>query len=54
MDCSYFGGVVLSLSSELILKRVYPQEGLGHFGRRVREFCKRDGSLWIGTEDKGI
>lgn len=28
---------------------------LSFFGRRVREICEgNDGTLWIGTEDKGL
>ncbi|MGG6546965.1 UNVERIFIED_CONTAM: histidine kinase, partial [Prevotella sp. 15_C9] len=36
-------------------EKFYPRDNLRHFGRRVREICEsNDGTLWIGTEDKGL
>lgn len=38
-----------------LFEKFYPRDNLRHFGRRVREICEsNDGTLWIGTEDKGL
>lgn len=35
--------------------KVYPRTEIDEMGKRVREFCAdHDGTLWIGTEDKGL
>lgn len=45
---------LLSISMDLF-EKFYPRDDLRHFGRRVREICEsNDGTLWIGTEDKGL
>lgn len=52
---SYFGGVNYAAYQWTYFEKVYPRSGLECFGRRVREFCEgNDGTLWIGTEDKGL
>ena len=52
---SYFGGVSHRPFPLTRFKKVYPHGELGFMGRRVREICGgRDGTLWIGTEDKGL
>lgn len=52
---SYFGGVNYHPYQWTYFEKFYPQGNLRHFGRRVREICEgNDGTLWIGTEDKGL
>lgn len=52
---SYFGGVNYYPYQWTYFEKFYPRENLRHFGRRVREICQgNDGTLWIGTEDKGL
>lgn len=52
---SYFGGVNYAPYQWTYFEKIYPRHGLKYFGRRVREFCEsNDGTLWIGTEDKGL
>ena len=52
---SYFGGVNYYPYQWTYFEKYYPRGGLAHFGRRVREICEsNDGTLWIGTEDKGL
>lgn len=52
---SYFGGVNYAPHQWTYFEKVYPRSGLEYFGRRVREICEgNDGTLWIGTEDKGL
>ena len=52
---SYFGGVNYSHYQWTYFAKFYPQGNMDYLGRRVREFCKaNDGTLWIGTEDKGL
>lgn len=52
---SYFGGGSHRPFPLTRFKKVYPHGELGFMGRRVREICGgRDGTLWIGTEDKGL
>lgn len=52
---SYFGGVNYYPRQWTYFEKFYPRDGLRDFGRRVREICEsNDGTLWIGTEDKGL
>lgn len=52
---SYFGGVNYYPYQWTYFEKFYPRDNLRHFGRRVREICQsNDGTLWIGTEDKGL
>lgn len=52
---SYFGGVNYAPYQWTYFEKIYPRSGLECFGRRVREFCAgNDGTLWIGTEDRGL
>lgn len=52
---SYFGGVNYYPYQWTYFEKVYPRDNLRYFGRRVREICEgNDGTLWIGTEDKGL
>ena len=52
---SYFGGINYAPYQWTYFEKIYPRSGLEYFGRRVREFCEgNDGTLWIGTEDKGL
>lgn len=52
---SYFGGVNYYAHQYTYFEKVYPRGEWSHFGRRVREICEsNDGTLWIGTEDKGL
>ncbi len=52
---SYFGGVNYYPYQWTYFEKFYPNENLKHFGRHVREICEgNDGTLWIGTEDKGL
>lgn len=52
---SYFGGVNYHPYQWTYFEKFYPRDDLRQFGRRVREICKgHDGTLWIGTEDRGL
>lgn len=52
---SYFGGVNYHPYQWTYFEKFYPRDRLSYFGRRVREICEgNDGTLWIGTEDKGL
>lgn len=52
---SYFGGVNYYPKQYTYFDKVYPRTETEEMGKRVREFCAApDGSLWIGTEDKGL
>lgn len=52
---SYFGGVNYCPYQWTYFEKFYPRDNFRHFGRRVREICEsNDGTLWIGTEDKGL
>lgn len=52
---SYFGGVNYYPHQYTYFEKYYPHDGIDYLGRRVREFCPgHDGTLWIGTEDKGL
>ncbi|WP_321334937.1 two-component regulator propeller domain-containing protein [uncultured Bacteroides sp.] len=52
---SYFGGVNYYPKQWTYFEKFYPRDDIKNFGRRVREFCEsNDGTLWIGTEDKGL
>lgn len=52
---SYFGGVNYYPYQWTYFEKYYPRDGLQFFGRRIREICEgNDGTLWIGTEDKGL
>ncbi|ADV42677.1 hybrid sensor histidine kinase/response regulator transcription factor [Bacteroides helcogenes] len=52
---SYFGGVNYYPYQWTYFEKFYPRDDLRQFGRRVREICQsNDGTLWIGTEDKGL
>lgn len=52
---SYFGGVNYYPRQWTYFEKFYPRDDLNYFGRRVREICEgNDGTLWIGTEDKGL
>ena len=52
---TYFGGVNYFPYQWTYFEKFYPREGLQFFGRRIREICEgHDGTLWIGTEDKGL
>lgn len=52
---SYFGGLNYYPHQWTYFKKYYPKDGMKDFGLRVREFCpSNDGTLWIGTEDKGL
>lgn len=52
---SYFGGVNYYPYQWTYFEKFYPRDDIKYFGRRVREICEgNDGTLWIGTEDKGL
>lgn len=52
---SYFGGINYCPYQWTYFDKFYPRDNLSYFGRRVREICEsNDGTLWIGTEDKGL
>lgn len=52
---SYFGGVNYYPHQWTYFEKFYPRDDLKQLGRRVREICEsNDGTLWIGTEDKGL
>lgn len=52
---SYFGGLNYYPRQWSYFEKYYPKEGMKDFGLRVREFCPgHDGTIWIGTEDKGL
>jgi ligand-binding sensor domain-containing protein/signal transduction histidine kinase/DNA-binding response OmpR family regulator len=52
---SYFGGVNYYPHQWTYFEKYYPHADMSSLGRRVREFCPAgDGTLWIGTEDRGL
>ncbi|MDR0893655.1 MAG: response regulator [Mediterranea sp.] len=52
---SYFGGVNYCPAEYTYFNKIYPRTDDAEMGKRVREFCPApDGTLWIGTEDKGL
>ncbi len=52
---SYFGGVNYYPYQWTYFEKFYSRDDIRNFGKRVREFCAvDDGTLWIGTEDKGL
>lgn len=52
---SFFGGLNYYPHQWSSFEKYYPKEGMKDFGQRVREICPgNDGTLWIGTEDKGL
>lgn len=52
---SYFGGINYYPHQYTYFEKYYPRDNLSYMGRRVREFCGMDdGTVWIGTEDKGL
>lgn len=52
---SFFGGINYYPYQWTHFEKYYPNENLRDMGRRVREICpSNDGTLWIGTEDKGL
>lgn len=52
---SYFGGVNYYPKQWTYFEKFYPRDDIKSLGRRVREFCAgNDGTLWIGTEDRGL
>ncbi|WP_294079367.1 hybrid sensor histidine kinase/response regulator transcription factor [Proteiniphilum sp. UBA5384] len=51
---SYFGGINYYPYPYTYFEKYYSERN-GNFGKRIREFCEsNDGSVWIGTEDKGL
>lgn len=55
MDRDLFWGCELLPRQYTYFDKVYPQKESNKMGKRVREFCAaHDGTLWIGTEDKGL
>lgn len=52
---SYFGGVNYCPKQYTYFEKYYSKGDSDGMGRRVREFCEGpDGTIWIGTEDKGL
>lgn len=52
---SYFGGVNYCPKQYTYFEKFYSKGDADGFGRRVREFCEgSDGTVWVGTEDKGL
>lgn len=53
---SYFGGLNYYPKGYSYFEKYYPKkEDNFRLGKRVREFCQgKDGTIWIGTEDKGL
>lgn len=52
---SYFGGLNYCPYPWSYFEKFYPKDNLKVLGRRIREFCRsNDGTIWIGTEDKGL
>lgn len=52
---SYFGGINYYPKQYTYFNKFYPSDKHESLGRRVREFCPgNDGTIWIGTEDKGL
>ncbi len=52
---TYFGGVNYHPCQRTYFEKIYPRDQLSYMGRRVREICEsNDGTLWVGTEDKGL
>jgi Two component regulator propeller. len=56
VDRSYFGGLNYYPKGYSYFEKYYPKkEDNFRLGKRVREFCQgKDGTIWIGTEDKGL
>lgn len=53
-DLILAGSITIRVNG-LILKNSASRDDIKNFGRRVREFCEsNDGTVWIGTEDKGL
>ena len=52
---SYFGGLNYLPFPYTLFEKYYPHGDVSYMGRRIREFCQDDdGTIWIGTEDKGL
>lgn len=52
---SYFGGINYLPFPYTLFEKYYPHGEVSYLGRRVREFCQDgNGTIWIGTEDKGL
>ena len=52
---SYFGGINYLPFPYTLFEKYYPHGEFSFLGRRVREFCQDEsGTIWIGTEDKGL
>lgn len=52
---SYFGGINYYPYPWSYFEKFYPKDNFNFLGRRIREFCdSNDGTIWIGTEDKGL
>lgn len=52
---SYFGGINYYPQPWSYFEKFYPRDNFNFLGRRIREFCNsNDGTIWIGTEDKGL
>ncbi|WP_321436198.1 two-component regulator propeller domain-containing protein [uncultured Bacteroides sp.] len=53
---SYFGGINYYPRQYTYFEKFYSSGNTNRdFGKRVREFCEsNDGTIWIGTEDKGL
>lgn len=53
---SYFGGINYYPKQYTYFEKFYSSGNTNRdFGKRVREFCEsNDGTIWIGTEDKGL
>lgn len=52
---TYFGGAGYYPKDYTHIKRYYPISYSEHFGQRVREIVPAaDGTLWVGTEDRGL
>lgn len=52
---SYFGGVNYYNAQNSIFRKTYPNECTPLVGKRVREICPGlTGTLWVGTEDRGL
>lgn len=52
---SYFGGVNYYSPQSSVFQKTYPNESTPTVGKRIREICPGlPGTLWVGTEDKGL
>lgn len=52
---TYFGGAGYYPKDHTHIRRYYPTSYSEHFGQRVREIVPSpDGTLWVGTEDRGL